>query len=1044
MRKLRKWIWAILLFAALVGVLTACRQNSVERALKNVEGESYRMILGRADSAQLKFEVWENGEYKETLQVSEEMLSQEDREKFIRAGKHTVTVNYRNMTLPISFVVEAEITLSEFIAAFYSEPGAFADGTTEKTATTENRILAKFDTPEREGYSFAGWYRDRGYSGEPLVTPYPMTENLKFYAKWRDLRSYAVTFYNGKTNGVISTVADVEHGTAVSCPNPPMMEAYEFIGWKTIDGKEVDLENITSNLSVYATYRDKTFTVTYYDENGEIVKQTIVTYGNNYTDLLPAPQKAGYTGKWEDESTGRAPEVYQNIRKNIVIRAKFEINVYEFRFVYYLDDASNELRTPVTKADDVIRLEYGRALQPDIIPKHVAVNGYDGQWVIRDQGRYVAADERLRAPATEDITVYVRYVRSKYTVRFFRGVTMLKEIPEVNYLDQISAEDVPALDTFNAKYQTAEWYENERFDETRKVVFPYTVKSTVNFYVKVSEKERLVDFALPNADSDGNPLDIEFVQTYTDADSSNRPIIQSVKAGAGAYITVPMVSNVKYQVDEWRYADGTVVDLQGNRFRVDDFYEYDEGKAIVAVISVRFYTVIFHNWTITTDGDGILQYEFPVYSADTMQYGTKITATPEEKNDFAKPKYPGDDESTFNFGGWYASTVFHGAPIDFSGDGQTVVGETNYYPRWYDEARGTEGLQFEYVELEEDDGYYAVTGYSGTDANISVPRTWSADNSPNALVRKFNSNAFANSALVGVEGIVSIQFFADTVTMIEEGAFTNLPNLHTVEITGASPTFQLQNGILYRLEGSEKTVLLCPAKNPSLSADFVLDSDVVAIGKSAFMNVGGLRTLEFSGSTLGEGAFSGCDNLTSITLNSVQTIGESVFVGCYDLSEINLGTQLTEAYTNAFVDTAWYENELDQEQDCVVLGDVLLAYLGTETSFTVPNEVKNVATGAFDKSVGGNLDTLQEITFGKDSNLKSIGAKAFADCYNLTRVKILCGTATDDCVNIAPDAFYGIKAGAVLIVNTQTYASYQTYAPVLDYFGTENIRLMVG
>ena len=312
-------------------------------------------------------------------------------------------------------------------------------------------------------------------------------------------------------------------------------------------------------------------------------------------------------------------------------------------------------------------------------------------------------------------------------------------------------------------------------------------------------------------------------------------------------------------------------------------------------------------------------------------------------------------------------------------------------------------------------------------------------------MRKFDYNAFANSALTGVAGIVSVQFFADTVTMIEEGAFTGLPNLRNVELVGTTnpAIFQVENGILYRVDGDGKTLLLCPAKNPSLPADLVLGNDVKTSGKGAFMNVRGLQTLEFSGKTVGEGAFTGCDNLTSVTLSSVQTLGQRVFVGCYSLSEIDLGAQLAEAYTDAFVDTAWYENELDKEQDCVVLGGVLLAYLGTGTSFVVPNEVVIIATGAFDKSVGGNLDTLKEISFGKDSALKAIGAKAFADCYNLNRVEILCGTDRDPCVNIAPDAFYGIKAGAVLIVNTQTYASYQRYAPVLDYFGTDNIRSVV-
>ena len=60
-------------------------------------------------------------------------------------------------------------------------------------------------------------------------------------------------------------------------------------------------------------------------------------------------------------------------------------------------------------------------------------------------------------------------------------------------------------------------------------------------------------------------------------------------------------------------------------------------------------------------------------------------------------------------------------------------------------------------------------------------------------------------------------------------------------------------------------------------------------------------TIPNSVTTIGEGAFSHCDSLTSINIpNSVTTIGDSAFWGCDSLTNINIPNSVTTIRRGAF------------------------------------------------------------------------------------------------------------------------------------------------
>ena len=64
--------------------------------------------------------------------------------------------------------------------------------------------------------------------------------------------------------------------------------------------------------------------------------------------------------------------------------------------------------------------------------------------------------------------------------------------------------------------------------------------------------------------------------------------------------------------------------------------------------------------------------------------------------------------------------------------------------------------------------------------------------------------------------------------------------------------------------------------------------------------------------TIGEYAFHGCSDLTSVNIpNSVTSIGTYAFYGCSGLTSITIPNSVTSIGGGAFGDTGWYNNQPD-------------------------------------------------------------------------------------------------------------------------------------
>ena len=116
-------------------------------------------------------------------------------------------------------------------------------------------------TPERVGYDFIGW-------DKPFVD---ITSDISVKAQYQ-IKTYTVKFVDWDESELIAPQT-IEHGHAAATPATPTREGYTFTGW---DG---DFTNITADLTLKATYKINSYTVSWLKEDGSLIDKTVVEYG---------------------------------------------------------------------------------------------------------------------------------------------------------------------------------------------------------------------------------------------------------------------------------------------------------------------------------------------------------------------------------------------------------------------------------------------------------------------------------------------------------------------------------------------------------------------------------------------------------------------------------------------------------------------------------------------------------------------------------------------------------------------------------------------
>ena len=251
-------------------------------------------------------------------------------------------------------------------------------------------------------------------------------------------------------------------------------------------------------------------------------------------------------------------------------------------------------------------------------------------------------------------------------------------------------------------------------------------------------------------------------------------------------------------------------------------------------------------------------------------------------------------------------------------------------------------------------------------------------------------------------GLTSVTI-PNSVTTIGEEVFGNCSRLNSVIVDKNNGTYDSRDNCNAIIKTSTNK-LIVGCKNTTIP------NSVTSIGDRAFYGCSELTsvTIPNSVTSIGESAFYGCSGLTSAIIgNSVKSIGESAFDSCSGLTSVTIGNSVKSIGEDAF-------------SDCFGL-----------TSATIGNSVKYIGQDAF-----AECSMLESITI--PNSVISIGEQAFECCSGLTSI-----TIPNSVISIGCCAFSGCSGLTSLVVdkNNDTYDSRDNCNAIIR---TSTNRLIVG
>ena len=286
----------------------------------------------------------------------------------------------------------------------------------------------------------------------------------------------------------------------------------------------------------------------------------------------------------------------------------------------------------------------------------------------------------------------------------------------------------------------------------------------------------------------------------------------------------------------------------------------------------------------------------------------------------------------------------------------------------------------DYVYVFEEDGTVMILRWDGTDRDLAVPET--LDGFPvtgiGPLVFSGKGGLVSVTLPEGIVRMTNLCFYAcpdlvrvslpDSLAEIGINPFSHCPALTDIAFSPDHPFLELADGVLFTRPDR------CLVSYPF---SFSAESYAVPEGTE----------------TIGSSAFSGCENLVSVTIpDSVTRVEDGAFQDCVRLSSAVVPDSVKDLGWGVFAGCTGLVSAV-LPKDLVWLGAELFSGCSALADFTMPETVESIGSSAF-----MGCESLASVTI--PDGVLDIGEAAFWGCAGLTEVSI-----PDSVITLMPYAF---------------------------------------
>ena len=169
----------------------------------------------------------------------------------------------------------------------------------------KGNAVGELTTPERPGYTFAGWFTDPT-NGTQISTSTIINDDITYYAHW--VENVTITLIPGTGATVTPNTVTLASGSEVGDLLPtPEKTGSTFLGWyeeSTWETPVTSSTTVSSNVSFYAKWVENVTASFIPGEGATVTPNSITVAPGSALGELPTPEKTGYTFKgWFTDPT---------------------------------------------------------------------------------------------------------------------------------------------------------------------------------------------------------------------------------------------------------------------------------------------------------------------------------------------------------------------------------------------------------------------------------------------------------------------------------------------------------------------------------------------------------------------------------------------------------------------------------------------------------------------------------------------------------------------------------------------------------------------